>query len=301
LLAGNGLATIILLLIDEFLHMNKCSSIRPVLLTHFLIAATLIFIGIIALLVVLSHPTSRRIFERSRVVANEDEDSLSASVNLSTPDALDNVDSIDQQLHIDSPNENPQKLSLFDIFKKIWRCAMSALIINITLVGVAGVVQLIKSSSNNDNLPEIIQYVSAIATFVGNQLCVMVKPTPSQKALFWIVVVRFFVFPYLVVYITTDFFHNDIFITTLLGVFAVSGGYLNSLSYKLSTVGISEVYHSKVSLLVNICLYLGVYGGIGTAFVLPIIVGGKQSDTSPCPPAFLWFLSSFFQDLSSST
>jgi len=216
-----------------------------------------------------NHPTSVKIFDRNQRLI-ESVDSL----------PINNQDQDD-----DDPNYLEKPLSLLDILKIIWRCALSALIINVTLIAVSGMITLMSTASE---FSQNAQYIAAIGTFIGNEVCVLIRKHPSVKALLNIVLVRFWVFPILLVYTVGNWFRNDIVIYIILGLFAITGGYLNSLSYKLSTRGIHEKYHQRVSLLVNTALYLGVYLGIASSFILNRYIHTGKDEPMTCPADSLY-------------
>ena len=101
-------------------------------------------------------------------------------------------------------------------------------------------------------LPSILLYAGSISVFIGNELSVFIRLFSTPLRLLIATILRSGLFVLAVLYAKYQFFLNNGFIVAIVVLFNVSGAYLTSRAYELSSTCVKgkekiKKNHGKVS------------------------------------------------------
>eukprot|EP01120_Amphizonella_sp_Union-15-10_P004666 TRINITY_DN1531_c0_g1_i1.p1 TRINITY_DN1531_c0_g1~~TRINITY_DN1531_c0_g1_i1.p1 ORF type:complete len:439 (-),score=48.24 TRINITY_DN1531_c0_g1_i1:136-1452(-) len=172
--------------------------------------------------------------------------------------------------------DNNTNASSISVLKIIWPTGLSIVLTNFTIVGAVSLITKVPAAHGNPDFTTIILYVSSFATLVGNELGVLLDGTKilsTQVQLLIFTIVRFFMFPLMILYVRFKPFLNDYAFYCFIGVFAMTGSYCNSRCYSLAGKYAGRHLAASASLWMNILLYAGVYIGASVPFWIGYVIG----------------------------
>jgi len=253
LLAGNGMATIVSLLVTLVqtnctLDVTQLSEVG--IQVYFFSTAFWVFLGVIAAVITLT--------------------------KLNVENYIGDVQDY-KQLSVPTTDKTSLLEKVYtskDAIRITWPSLLACFIVSVCYVAVTGLLPLTPVAAQRDvkNMFTIIMYTSLLSLFIGNEISVFITCIRSQAVVLLLSVLRAPVLPLFVAYDAETFFHNDYVVYAVVFVFIFSGAYLNALAYRASALRESKLFKERVVSFMNISLYCGVYVGLLISYFTPWIM-----------------------------
>jgi len=157
---------------------------------------------------------------------------------------IDNVYPLDIVDFPDDPIDNysldvsfsgATSLSKESLVSTLWMAYLSSFITNFGIVAATAIVTIVsKEASNDPKFPEIMLYVTAFSSLLGNELAVLLDKLSfinKQWQLLILSSIRILMFPSMILYAKLQIWLNDIAFYCFVAVYALSGAYANSKCY----------------------------------------------------------------------
>ena len=191
---------------------------------HWIIAAALSFIGVVALFLLLNHPYSKQLLTENDVALKKEAAKKEFETN--NLHALSGGKSSEKKEEdIDSSMSGVAKLlgiALISIFVSIF--AIVAITTYFTKIASDGLV-------GNAALPVTLFYVKNSTDFLGRCFTLLPLCIRNQKVLGVSVGLRFLLVPMFFIYAVALPFHSDIFLLLLVAVSGLTSGYINTCCF----------------------------------------------------------------------
>jgi len=171
----------------------------------------------------------------------------------------------------DVPGEVPRQYNWKHSIQIAWPSLLACFIVSVCYVSVTGLLPLTPVAARRDvkNMFTIIMYTSLLSLFVGNEVSVFITCIRSQMVLLCLSIIRAPILPLFIAYDAESFFHNDYFVYLVVFLFILSGAYLNALAYRAGALRDSKAFREIVISFMNISLYCGVYVGLLISYLTP--------------------------------
>jgi len=263
LFMGNGMSSALLLALSYGLGLLNYKPSEPLgwkLYAYFGTIAGLLGICFVFFVILMNSAVM------NRILAKMNNSSKSGSENSDVPLISEYNDSTGYSF------QSTKELTTCQLIVALKLPLMSIFISLFSTVLVLTFYSYIPSSCTIPSLTQILNYVTLLSDFLGRQLVLMRKEwlIRNNFGVFVSVLIRLCLTIFFFIYIVNLLsWRNDIFILVFIALYAMMGGYSNTLIYTYSNKsgGIPASQNAKSTSIINIVLQLGVFAAIPMQFI----------------------------------
>lgn len=253
----------------------------PLTHMHWVIAAVLSFVGVIALFILLNHPTAR-----GKLSAADEKLKRDAEQKQFEETQLPHLNgAAEKNTELDEEAaSNDDDSSMVGVAKTIAVCLVSIFVSIFAIVAITTYFTKIESSGTvgNPALPVILFYVKNSTDFLGRCFTLLPLCIRSQKSLGFAVTVRFLLVPLFFIYAVANIFVSDVFLLLLVAVSGLTSGYINTCCFVVAgqymkTPSAKSSGAALMNISVQASLIVAIAFGAILSFASPAATGGAAA------------------------
>ncbi len=245
---------------------------------HWYIAGAVSAVGVVALVVMLNHPLSKRL-----LAATDRKLQADYAQRLRDAENLAIAGGSGRRVGPGSKGA-ADEASPTIVLRTISICVASIFTSIFAIVSITTYFTKIPSSGmvGHASLPVVLFYVKNSSDFLGRVLTLAPLCITSQRSLGIVVFVRFLLVPVFFIYATTDFMSNDLLLLILVGVSGVTAGYINTSCFVVAGSYMKSPTQKKtgagvMNLTMQLSLVVSILFGAILSFTVPTTLPGAAA------------------------